>query len=259
MRASQRNTNPAARILAGLLLPLLLLLATSLAAQQLKILGSQYPPYSYLENGRAVGLCSEIVRALLRELAIEAEITIAPWSRSYKTALEERNVLLFTIARTPEREELFHWVGVIVSGETHLYALKEREDIVINRIEDAKRYRIGVVRDDIRATFLRNQGVTNLDEVTGSENNAQKLAMGWIDLWAEEENAAPFTFKKLGNDPLATLKKVYTLDLRLDGYLAFSRDSDPELVQKFRDALERLKGSGEYARILADYDTLPDP
>jgi ABC-type amino acid transport substrate-binding protein len=95
--------------------------------------------------------------------------------------------------------------------------------------------------------------------VTGSEINARKLAMGWIDLWVEEENAAPFVFKKVGFSPTEKLKKVYTLDLRLDGYLAFSRDSDPELVARFRAALDRLKASGEYSRILTTYDTLPDP
>jgi polar amino acid transport system substrate-binding protein len=104
---------------------MILLLASPLAGQNLKIVGSEYPPYSYLENGRATGLCADIVRALLDDLQLQQEITIAPWARSYKTALEEPNVLLFTVARTVERESLFHWVGVIVSGETHLYALRE--------------------------------------------------------------------------------------------------------------------------------------
>jgi polar amino acid transport system substrate-binding protein len=253
------RTPPRAGILGTTLLAMMLLMASPLAGQNLKIFGSEHPPYSYLKDGRPTGLCADIVRALLDDLDLRQEITIAPWARSYKTALEEPNVLLFTVARTAEREPLFHWVGVIVSGETHLYGLRDRDDIVINRLDQAQRYKIGVVRDDIRAGFLRKNGFTDLDEVTGSEINARKLAMGWIDLWVEEENAAPFVFEKLGLNPGEKLKKVYTLDLRLDGYLAFSRDSDPELVARFRAALDRLKGSGEYARLLATYDNLPDP
>lgn len=258
MNAHDDRTPPRAGLLVTTLLAMMLL-ASPLAGQDLKILGSEYPPFSYLKDGRPTGLCTAIVRALLDDLDLQQEITIAPWARSYKTALEEPNVLLFTVARTAERESLFHWIGVIVSGETHLYGLRERSDIIINRLEQAKRYKIGVVRDDIRAGYLRKNGFTDLDEVTGSEINARKLAMGWIDLWVEEENAAPFVFEKLGLNPREKLKKVYTLDLRLDGYLAFSRDSDPLLVARFRAALDRLKESGEYSRILATYDTLPDP
>ena len=235
------------------------LLALPAAAVQLRVFGSEHPPYSYMAEGRPTGLCSDIVASLLSRLQLDTPITIAPWSRGYRTALEEPNVLLFTVARTPEREELFHWVGPLVSGETHLYALKERNDLVLDSLAAAEGRKIGVVRDDIRAHFLRRNGITSLDEATGSEINARKLLMGWIDLWAEEENAAPFVFKKLGHDPAQKLKKVYTLDLRLDGYLAFSRGSDSELVDRFRAALEELKNSGEYRRILASYDTLPDP
>lgn len=242
----------------GLLLALLQALPVT-AAVQLRVFGSEHPPYSYMAEGQPTGLCSDIVASLLSRLQLDTPITIAPWSRSYRTALEEPNVLLFTVARTPEREELFHWVGVLVSGETHLYALKERDNLVVDSLAAAGAYKIGVVRDDIRAHFLRRNGITNLDEATGSEINARKLLMGWIDLWAEEENAAPFVFRKLGHDPAQKLKKVYTLDLRLDGYLAFSRGSDSELVDRFRAALEELKNSGEYRRILASYDTLPDP
>lgn len=252
------RTPPRAGVL-GTALLVMMLVASPLAGENLKIFGSEHPPYSYLKDGRPSGLCADIVRALLDDLNLQQEITIAPWARSYKTALEEPNVLLFTVARTAERESLFHWVGVIVSGETHLYGLHDRNDIVINRLDQAQRYKIGAVRDDIRAGFLRKNGFTDLDEVTGSEINARKLAMGWIDLWVEEENAAPFVFEKIGLNPGEKLKKVYTLDLHLDGYLAFSRDSSPELVAKFRAALDRLKNSREYSRILATYDTLPDP
>ncbi len=47
------------------------------------------------------------------------------WARAYEIALHEKNVLIYSIKRTSERESLFKWVGVIVPIDFYFYALAE--------------------------------------------------------------------------------------------------------------------------------------
>ena len=61
--------------------------------------------------------------------------------------MKENNTVLFTTARSPEREQLFKWAGPIVSGRFVLLA-KVDKNINITAPEDLKKYRIGAIKDD---------------------------------------------------------------------------------------------------------------
>ena len=73
--------------------------------------------------------------------------------------VENKNVLIYSIMRTEQREKLFKWIGPLTPLRTRIFSLKSRNDIVINNIKDAKKYKIGLVRGDARAQFFKNLGV----------------------------------------------------------------------------------------------------
>lgn len=119
---------------------------------QLKVVTTEYPPYSYTdETGSVSGISTAIVSALPTKLNVDVPIHSYPWSMAYRTALEKKNTLIYSMVRTPEREELFEWVGVIVQGASFLYSLKGREDIRLHHLSDAEPYTIGVVRNAFRS------------------------------------------------------------------------------------------------------------
>ncbi len=226
----------------------------------IQVVTSEYAPFSYLENGRPKGFCTEIVQTLLKELGIRADIATLPWARAYNTALKKRNILIYTLARTPGRESLFQWVGVLVRGKSYLFSLKSRP-IRLDSLDQAKAYHIGSGREDVRAAYLKNQGFKNLDLVIHAQMNARKLINGRIDLWAEGELAAVHTVRQLGYDPDKVLSKAFLLemDTPLVGYLAFGIDTDPDLVRRFSKALEKLKQNKTYEHIKHKYIQAPDP
>ena len=53
---------------------------------------------------------------------------------------------------------MFKWVGEIYPLKDHLWALKSRNDISINSLEDAKHYLIGIPRSDNQHQYLTQQG-----------------------------------------------------------------------------------------------------
>lgn len=218
--------------------------------QQVVVVTTEYPPFNYTEKGSVRGLSTKIVRSLLDTLDIDAKITSYPWARSYKKALEEKNILIYPLVRTPERERAFEWIGVVAKGKTYLYSLQGRHDVDLQTLDDAKKKSIGVLRDAVRFRYLKKRNFTNLVEDTTPRASAHKLILGWIDLWAVDEATAYHTLSMMGYDPRRLIERHFPLDIELDGYVAFSKESDKELVESFKKAFLRLQASGEHEKMI---------
>ena len=65
------------------------------------------------------------------------EIQLVPWTEGYQAALKGNNTVLFTTARTPEREQAFKWVGPIYTDRDVIFAKPDR-GININSPDDLK-------------------------------------------------------------------------------------------------------------------------
>lgn len=220
----------------------------------IQIITSDFPPYNYLEKGQPVGLCTEIVQALLRDLGIQSAITTLPWARAYKIAENTPNTIIYTIARSEDREDRFAWIGVIATGRAYLFSLKSK-GLTFNSLDETAPYIIGAARNDIRSNLLRQKGLTNLDMVVDSRMNAVKLLKHRIDLWAENELAAVHTIRSLGHDPDKILAKSFSLETGPEhkGYLAMSLKSDPGLIKALTQALMRFKTTDAFQEIQKRY------
>ena len=221
--------------------------------KSITIVTEEFPPYNYTLDGQAVGLFTDVVKAVLDELELDISIDFYPWARSYNTALADKNVLIFSIARIPERENLFHWVGEIAPYRTSLYKLKRNKDVSVEKIEDAKAYRIGVSREDVIQSYLENQGFTNLEVANQDALNIKKLLGNRISLLAYDEASFVHQIKESELD-LSDFERVFRLDdLTGSLYMAFSRDTDLHTVEQFRSALQRITKNGILDKIQARY------
>lgn len=241
-----------------LCLPVVLILITiSAFAQELKIVTENYPPYNYEENGKVKGVSTQIVRAVLKEMGLNIKITVYPWARTYRLALEEPNTLIYSIARTPEREHKFKWVGVIAPADQVLLSLKERTDIKLNNLDDTRKYKIGTVRDDVIEHHLLSNGFKvekNIDRCNNYNSNIKKLLRKRIDLCAIGKLVGYNILRKIGHEPGDTVKQVYRFDVLSKGVnMAFQKDTPDEVVNKFRRGLEKIKENKTYDKILSKY------
>jgi polar amino acid transport system substrate-binding protein len=108
-----------------LMIFVLVLGACSKANENMVILTENYPPLSYIEDGEVTGFGSDVVNAMQAELGTAYPIQMKSWDEAYTTALPEANVLLFTMDRTPERENDFHFIGPLIKRAS-LYANSNR-------------------------------------------------------------------------------------------------------------------------------------
>jgi len=232
---------------------LILSLCLQVKATDLLIVTEELPPYNYQENGIAKGLSTEVVEAVLAETGIETDILFYPWARSYLMAQSRKNTLIFSMARIPERENLFEWVGVVCPITTSFFKLASNPEIEVNSLEDARKYVIGVTLENVNYLYLQSKGFKNLELEGQDLLNMRKLAHGRIDLVPFDEASFVYQVRKDGMDP-ARFEAIYQVeDLSKYLYMAFSKTSDPELVARFRDALHRIKANGTYDQILMRY------
>ena len=229
------------------------LACTLLNAQELHIVTEDFPPFNFQQEGVTKGLASEVVTAVLHEANLDAEIRFYPWARAYMLALHQKNHLIYSMARIPEREDLFYWVGSISPYQTSFYKLTSRHDIKINSLEDAKRYLVGVSLADVTTVYLQEKGFSKLQMVPDDTQNIHKLTAKRVDIIAYEENSFLHKLNEQNLNPQDYERVWRVQDLTDELYMALNRNSDITLFTKLRKALQRIKDNGVYEGIHRRY------
>ena len=229
-----------------LLMPaVFLLFAQSLLADELMILTENLPPLNYVKDGVLVGPAVEIVKEIQRRVGSNAQIQVYPWARAYKMALEEKNIILFGMARTSVRQDKFYWIGPIARKRDILVA-KKGSGIKINSLEDAKKVEhIGTLRDDTKEEFLKSHGFTNLVPTHDDQRNAKKLVLGRIDLWATKKPGLK-TICNLAGVDYQEIEEVYSMR-EVDISIVVSKKTSDAIVQQWKTAFKKIvtaKGNG---------------
>jgi len=239
-----------------LLYLILITFSLKLAAVQLTIVSEDLPPLQINNNDKpASGAMVEVVHLLLQEANFSAQLQFYPWARSYKIAKTQKNTLIFSMFRDPSREKYFQWIGKIFTLESFLVTLKTRNDIVINQLDDAKKYLVGSIRDDLAENYLTTHGF--------KENQNLYLNSAYPVLWkmlfngrtdiAFTNNTWSYEIKKsnLASNKIKVLYKIP--DITSDLYIAASLNTDEIIVKKLKEALTKIKRDGRYQQILTKW------
>jgi len=238
---------------AWLLAALACLSVHAAAADELRIVTEELPPYNMTQNGQVTGLSTEVVQAVLKEVGMQAPpIQSMPWARAYDIALNAENVMIYSITRTAQREKLFKWVGVIAPTRMFLFSRADA-NLRIKSLDEARKYQIATVNEDAGEQYLVSKGFTigkNLQSSNKYEFNYEKLRLGRVDMWVSNELNAYYLVRQAGDDPNSVLSHALLLpDISSDGGgldMAFSLKTPDAVVERFRKALETIKKNGTY-------------
>ena len=226
---------------------LALIVSQSALCNELTVLTEDLPPLNYVDKGVLVGPSVEIVREIIKRLGTKEQIKVYPWARAYKMALEEKNVVLFGMTYTEIRKDKFKWVGPLAI-KRDILAGKKNSDLKIKTLEDAKKVRrIGTLLDDTRGRLLERLGFTNLEPVTDEKLNAQKLAIGRIDLWAYKIPGLRTVCDLAGVD-YREFEEVYHLR-EIELMIAFSKKTPDSVVRKWNEAFNEMLSDGTVLQI----------
>jgi polar amino acid transport system substrate-binding protein len=207
-------------------------------------------PYNFLKEGDIKGIGVDAVIELEKRIGLSFKIDIVPWSRALITAKNQPNILLFSVARTPEREDEFFWFGPIAHSDEWFYKLSARSDIAAQSIDDVTRFRVGLVNYKSTIPYLTRMGI-EIDTAPDDRSNCRKLKYGRIDLvMINSEGLETF----LG---LCDLKKseversvfVKSADL----YMVLGKNSDPNLVAHLYEQFAQMDKEKIVERINANW------
>lgn len=214
--------------------------APAVEPQDLKYLTEDYAPSNYVENGKLTGIAVEILRAMWNQMGVgEQKVQVLPWARGYHMVSNEPNCVLFAMTRSAEREPLFKWVGPIYRGNYTLYSAATRP-VALKSLEDAKKYRVGAIRDDFSEKDLQAKGFpsSSIVPVDSAAQLIRMLLLGRIDLVYLYSD----TVKAFAPTVNARESDFYPSFLVSSSvlYYAFSKGTDDEIVRRHQSALDAI-------------------
>ena len=216
------------------------------SAQSLAIFCEDDRPLQFKTAGEQLtGLAVEVVQEIQKRVGNTDPIKMVPWARGLQYLNEKPNVVLFSMGRTADRNELYQWVGPISEKVMGLY-VKADSPIQIKSLDDAKKVeRIGVYRDDLRDQYLTQAGFTNLERTNGSAQNYKMLIIGRIDMFASSEY-------EVADNGYTDVKLAFAF-LKTQAFIALSKKTDPAVATRWNSALADMKKDGSFEAIFHKY------
>lgn len=238
-----------------ILLTLLLIFANLNADENINLMTEIFPPYQFKNDKNELhGITVEIVQAIQKELGTNTAIKVYPWSRGLKIVTKKKNHALFSMLRTPERENQYKWVGPIEKLEMVFFKKKD-SSITLTCLDDAKKVaKIGVPKNVANHKMLLEKGFTNLDvsSTGGDDIVMKKLLRGRVDLVPTLKRAALYNLKRDGKAGQAVPIDSFKI-FEGDFYIAFNKKTDDEIIKEWQKAFDLLIKNGTIKKIKAKY------
>lgn len=208
-----------------------------------------FAPFNYYNKDGVFDGASIVLTKKILETANfkHTNIKNIPWARAYYLTKHQPNTLLFSMYRTPLRENLFDWVGPIGSSQIILLAKKGhkfKEDSAI-----AASIRSSASLQTLEKTGFPDERIIKLND---TKLGIKLLNLGRIDIWAISLISAQQEIKRLNLD--FNDYYIYKTLAERDIYFGFNKDTDPSIKNFFAEKLDELKKSGEFKKIMKMYN-----
>lgn len=136
---------------------------TASAKQDVWVITNLEPPFiKQAEHGRITGYAAEVVRQILINAEVHQDILVTRWERLEKEANNKANVIVFALARTPERESSYHWITPLTANMYGIYAHQKPQSGLADLSELKQYSAVSVLRGDLRESILVDAGLSNI-------------------------------------------------------------------------------------------------
>ncbi|MEJ6005690.1 transporter substrate-binding domain-containing protein [Paucibacter sp. AS339] len=213
------------------------------------------PPLNYSGETGPAGFSVELLRMMASEAKLKLDIEVQPWVRAVRSAGESRDSLLFSLARLPEREAQYQWVGPISERRIVIYRLSKRTDLSFAGFGELGGSRLGAVRESAAGKQLLALGLKSDEDIEWAQDDAsnlRKLLASRMEYLVMLDWAAAWNLRQL-KLPFSALTQVHELDTRLSYWYGLHQNFDPATRQRLQAALDALKRDGRYAKLRQRY------
>lgn len=224
----------------------LLLFCVAADAETLHVYTEPSPPYHYVNSqGQVVGTSTDIVRKILEGAGYDVEFYVMPWARTLRMVSQQENALVYSLARTPDRESQFFWIAPVSDFKLALVKLRARKDIQVRSLSDIHQYSFSAQRHDIGFNWLLSNGLQegyNLLSCADIRCSWQQLKLGTVDMIIEDPALIPYSAGAFSMDESALETVMFIPELKVEGYLAASpKMAKPRVIELQQSAMRVAK------------------
>ncbi|MCU4674143.1 ABC transporter substrate-binding protein [Catenovulum sp. 2E275] len=231
------------------------IITTNIKAQELTILTHQWAPYNFKEQDIITGISTELVESALHMTGFKYKLQLYPFKRALYTAQTTPNTMFFTVARIPQLETKFKWIGPLHPRVVYLYRLKKRTDIQISSIEDIKKYQTGALLGGSVEQFFKTNGFQEKEDyflTATSEQLLKLLAKGRADLIPGDPLDLAYQMQNSEYN-FSDLEQAFLLSDIGGYYIAVNQETADEVVAKIQTALDKIINAGSREVIINKY------
>jgi len=166
-----------------------------------QLVTEEYPPVTFMRDGKPSGFVTDMVREIAARQGIPDNIRLTSWKNAYNMALLHPKVVLFSAERTPDRESLFQWVGPVGKNSAILYARKG-SGIRMSSLEEARKIAaIATTTNWFTEQYLKREGFKNLHSSPDPRSNVRQLMNGEAQLSVFTDITIPEIVRDAGYRP----------------------------------------------------------
>lgn len=237
---------------AGLLLAILLIFfTTGSRADGIEILANESMPFCGLVGGKPAGMVIDILTAVTRDGGPTFKFDFStPWPRAQVLVLEQTDLAIVPLTRTPDREANYQWLAELFSYGGHLVTIGRPAPL--KTINEARGLEVGVLQASGLLPAVTALGFTRVLLAHSDDVNARRMLLGRLGAWAAPQYVDRYTYEHAGGDP-GTLQYGPTLGDEFHLYIAASPKFSATDAKAIDDGIGRLRANGEIEKILERY------
>jgi len=234
------------------LLFLIIITSFYVDANNIRVVTEHLPPYQIVKNGNLVaGSSYLIMKEVLKRAQIQASHEVMPWARAYKIGLDRSNTIIYSLARTPERESLLKWIGQLYRFEYGFFSTKSNENVQIKTAADALKYTAVSVRNSFESNSLQRIGFkvgVNLILVVDYNAAWEMVQKDRADIIYA--NAAVLEFSNYGQ---SLFKKQGNVIEVLELYVAANLNTDKKTLDNLSAAFVSVKKDPSFNKLFNSF------
>ncbi len=209
---------------------------------------NDFPPFSYTEGGRPMGLVHDLLDTLERRLGVSFERQVGSWTEIFNRFKNQQQEMIADLAHIPEREAFTRFTTPYYDTPTVVFV---RDDFgPYQGLESLKGKRVGLLQDIFYYQKLRDLGWMEIIPFTSYEEQVKALAFGKVDALIQSLAVTNHFVRKnsLSNvrvvDEFVLEEKTYGENLRFG--VPLNQPLLQSIMQKGLDSL----GQGEWSVLM---------
>lgn len=211
----------------------------------------------YAGENQVEGVATDLVRAVLSEAKISGHIRIYPWPRAYELAKTTPNTLIYSMARTPQREKYFKWIGEILPLDYQFFRLKSNTLINPTTLEQARQFNVGVINNGAIHNFLKRKEFNHITVLSNTTAHIKMFMSQRVDLIIANASRLQSLCKNTLLDCELIEPIIPIPEISSGLYMALSKSTNDDVHHRLVTAYKSIKEKGVYKEIMQTQENTP--